>query len=131
MILGLFNFLGSVIILVSPIALVTAVVALLPGDQMVSERFLESINALPDGPALATGVCSKGVARRRTTSVLCCDGGAVFVLASTRAPLTWSSILCLIDNLHAFASSCDTIIGGRSMMSMPESPSVGWSGCRT
>ena len=41
-----------------------------PGDQIVSARLPESINALPGCPALATGVCSKGVASQRTTSVL-------------------------------------------------------------
>ena len=72
-ILGLSDFFGNVIIFVSPIA---AVVALPPGDQIVSARFPGSMKALPGIPALVTGVCATGVARRRTTSGNCCDGGA-------------------------------------------------------
>ena len=58
MILGLSDFFGSVIIFVSPIA----VVALpLSGDQIVPVRFPDWRKVLRGTPALATGVCAKDV----------------------------------------------------------------------
>ena len=121
MILGLSDFFGSVIIFVRPIA----VVALPPGDQIVPVGLTESIKVLPGCCDRATGVCSNGVANRLTPSVLFCADGAAYVLASDRLSLSLSSRLSLIDDLHAFSFSCDTIRGGRSIMSTAESPSVG------
>ena len=57
-ILGLSDCFGIVIIFVSPIAVV---VLCLSGDQIVPMRFPEWRKVLRGSPALALGVCAKGV----------------------------------------------------------------------
>ena len=65
-ILGLSDFIGSVITFLSPIA----VVALPPsGDYIVPVRLPELRKVLRGSPALSPGVCAKGVPSRLTPSV--------------------------------------------------------------
>ena len=105
-ILGLSDFFGSVIIFVSPIA----VVALPPpGDQIVPVRLPELRKVLRGSPSLSPGVCFKGVPSRLAPYVHHCDGGAAYFLASISFSLSLSSSRCFTDALHAFAFSCDTV----------------------
>ena len=77
-ILGLSDFFGSVIIFVSPIA----VVALsLSGNHMVQVRLPEWRKLLRGSPTLSPGVCAKGVPSRFTPSVYLWAGGAANLLA--------------------------------------------------
>jgi hypothetical protein len=72
-ILGLSDFFGSVIIFVSPIAVVAL---FLSGDHMVPVRLPEWRKVLRGSLALSPGVCTKGVPSRFTPSVYLWAGGA-------------------------------------------------------